>query len=67
MSPDVDTKAFILKSIGDNFALTLVSTGVAYGIIFLSYRVFTATAGLVSLAQAGFAGIGAFTRVMLEG
>jgi branched-chain amino acid transport system permease protein len=56
---------FILKSIGDNFALTLVSTGVAYGIIFLSYRVFTATTGLVSLAQAGFAGIGAFTAADL--
>jgi branched-subunit amino acid ABC-type transport system permease component len=55
----------ILRMIGDNYALTLVSTGVAYGIIFLSYRVFTATTGLVSFAQSAFAGIGAFTAADL--
>jgi branched-chain amino acid transport system permease protein len=41
--------------------MILVSSGVAVAIIFLSYRVFTATTGMVSLAQAAFAGVGAFT------
>jgi branched-subunit amino acid ABC-type transport system permease component len=55
----------ILQAIQDDYALTLVSSGVAYGIIFLSYRVFTATTGLVSLAQAAFAGTGAFVAADL--
>lgn len=50
-----------LKLINYDFGIVLVSSGVAYGIIFLSYRVFTATTGMVSLAQGAFAGIGAFT------
>jgi branched-chain amino acid transport system permease protein len=39
----------------------LLATGIANGLIFLSFKVFTSTTGLVSLAQGAFAGIAAFT------
>ncbi|MGF7234607.1 MAG: ABC transporter permease subunit [Frankia sp.] len=55
-----------LKITNYQYGLTLVSTGVAYGIILLSYRVLTATTGLVSLAQVAFAGIGAFIAAQIE-
>jgi branched-subunit amino acid ABC-type transport system permease component len=54
-----------LQLVHDAYGLVLVSTGVAYGVIFLSYRVLTATTGLVSLAQVAFAGIGAFTAAQI--
>lgn len=56
-----------LQLVHDEYGLVLVSTGVAYGVIFLSYRVLTATTGLVSLAQVAFAGIGAFTAAQIVG
>lgn len=43
----------------------VAATGVAYACIFVSYTVFTATTGLVSLAQAAIAGVAAFTAAIL--
>ena len=63
--PVVLIPALVLRSIDYGYGLTLLSSGVAFGIIFLSYRMFTATTGMVSLAQASFAGIGAFTTAGL--
>ena len=54
-----------LRLVNDTYGLVLVSTGVAYGVVFLSYRVLTATTGLISLAQVAFAGIGAFTAAQI--
>ncbi len=49
---------------GELWLLSL-STGVAYAVILLSFKSFTATTGLVSLAQGAFAGIAAFTAAEL--
>lgn len=48
-----------------NFTVYLLATGLGYGLIFLSYKFFTSTTGLVSLAQGAFGGIGAFTAAIL--
>jgi branched-subunit amino acid ABC-type transport system permease component len=45
--------------------LTVISNGVALSILYLSFRVFTATTGMVSFAQVAFAGIGAFSAANL--
>lgn len=58
--PIVIIPGVILQVVSYGYGLSLLTSGVAFGIIFLSYRVFTATTGIVSFAQAAFAGIGAF-------
>lgn len=45
--------------------VTVMASGVALALVYLSYRVFTATTGMVSFAQAAFAGIGAFVAANL--
>lgn len=45
----------------------LLATGFAYSVILLSYRALTATTGLISLAQAALAGLGAFVAANLLG
>jgi ABC-type branched-subunit amino acid transport system permease subunit len=50
-----------------DFWIYLLATGIGYGLIFLSYKFFTSTTGLVSLAQGAFGGIGAFTAAILAG
>jgi branched-subunit amino acid ABC-type transport system permease component len=57
----------VLQATSLNYALFVMTTGAGLSLIFLSYRVFTATTGLVSLAQGAFAGIGAFTTASLVG
>lgn len=47
------------------FWLFIVTVGIVYSIIFLSVTVLTGMAGLVSLCQATFAGVGAFTAAQL--
>jgi branched-chain amino acid transport system permease protein len=49
----------------DSFWLSLITQGVIFAIIFLSLSVITGMAGQVSLCQATFAGIGAFTTAQL--
>lgn len=46
------------------FWTVVVAGGIGYAMIFLSYSTFTATTGMVSLAQSTFAGIGAFTTAI---
>ncbi|HVM40309.1 MAG TPA: ABC transporter permease [Acidimicrobiia bacterium] len=48
-----------------DYWLFLLSTGVVFAIVFLSITVITGMAGMVSLAQATFAGVGAFTAAQL--
>jgi branched-subunit amino acid ABC-type transport system permease component len=69
------TRAFAVTTIGiglflslfvfDAYWLNRVSVGVVYGIIFLSITIITGMGGQVSLCQAAFAGIGAFTTAQL--
>ena len=69
------TRAFALTVIGvgivlclfvfDPYWLNRFTLGVVYGLIFLSLTVITGMAGQVSLCQAAFAGIGAFTTAQL--
>ena len=69
------TRAFALTTIGlgmfmclfvfDTYWLNRFTVGLAYGVIFLSFTVFTGMGGQVSLCQAAFAGIGAFTTGQL--
>ena len=49
----------------DSYWLNRFSVGVVYGVIFLSFTVITGMGGQVSLCQAAFAGIGAFTTAQL--
>jgi branched-subunit amino acid ABC-type transport system permease component len=49
----------------DSYWLNRFSIGVVYGVIFLSFTVFTGMGGQVSLCQAAFAGMGAFTTAQL--
>lgn len=58
---------FLLKATGNGYAVVVLSTGAAYGVIFLGSRVFSATTGMVSLALAAFAGVGAMTAADLRG
>lgn len=55
----------LLSAFGATHAVIVLTTGVGIGLILLSYRVFTASTGMVSLAQGAFAGIGAFTAANL--
>jgi branched-subunit amino acid ABC-type transport system permease component len=55
---------FILRSAYPTY-VSVLCNGAAIAIIYLSFRVFTASTGLVSFAQAAFAGIGAFTAANL--
>lgn len=62
--------AFAFLSLGvatffDDYWVLLVTTGVVYAVIFCSFTVITGMAGLLSLSQAAFAGIGAFTTAQL--
>jgi ABC-type branched-subunit amino acid transport system permease subunit len=49
----------------DAYWLNRFTLGVVYGLIFLSFTVITGMGGQVSLCQAAFAGIGAFTTAQL--
>ncbi len=49
----------------DDFWVLLFVTGIVYAVIFCSITVITGMAGLLSLSQAAFAGIGAFTTAQL--
>jgi len=49
----------------DDFWVLLFTTGIVYAVIFCSLTVITGMAGLLSLSQAAFAGIGAFTTAQL--
>ena len=49
----------------DDFWVLLFVTGIVYAVIFCSLTVITGMAGLLSLSQAAFAGIGAFTTAQL--
>lgn len=49
----------------DAYWLGLLTAAVAYGVIFLSITVVSGVAGQISLCQATFAGIGAFTTAQL--
>jgi branched-subunit amino acid ABC-type transport system permease component len=55
----------LLQAAGSTHSILVLSTGVGIAMILLSYRVFTATTGMVSLAQGAFAGLGAFTAANL--
>jgi branched-chain amino acid transport system permease protein len=69
------TRGFALTVIGlgivmclfvfDAYWLNRFTLGVVYGLIFLSFTVITGMGGQVSLCQAAFAGIGAFTTAQL--
>jgi branched-subunit amino acid ABC-type transport system permease component len=54
-----------VASFFDDFWVLLFTQGIVYAIIFLSITVLTGMAGLLSLSQATFAAIGAFTVVQL--
>jgi ABC-type branched-subunit amino acid transport system permease subunit len=61
---------FVVMSAGvawffDDFWVLLFTTGIVYAVIFCSFTVITGMAGLLSLSQAAFAGIGAFTTAQL--
>ena len=49
----------------DDFWVTVMTDAVIFGVIFLSVTVFTGLGGQISLAQASFAAIGAFTGMQL--
>jgi ABC-type branched-subunit amino acid transport system permease subunit len=49
----------------DSYWLSLMTQGVIFGVIFLSLTVITGMGGQVSLCQATFAGIGAFSAAQL--
>ena len=49
----------------NNFWLGLITQGLVFATIFLSFTVITGMAGQVSLCQASFAAIGAFTTAQL--
>ena len=49
----------------DDFWVTVMTDAVIFGIVFLSVTVFTGLGGQISLAQASFAAIGAFTAMQL--
>lgn len=49
----------------DDFWVLLFATGIVYAIIFCSITVITGMAGLLSLSQAAFAGIGAITTAQV--
>jgi ABC-type branched-subunit amino acid transport system permease subunit len=54
-----------VASFFDDFWVLLFTTGVVYAVIFCSITVITGMAGLLSLSQATFAGIGAITTAQL--
>jgi branched-subunit amino acid ABC-type transport system permease component len=54
----------VLAALGQSYWLVLISAGVITAIVFLSMQSFTATTGLVCLAPAALAGIGAFTSCL---
>lgn len=54
-------------AVSGSFWSYIVATGVAYAIIFLSYKFFTSVTGMATLAQAAFAGIGAFSAAIFVG
>ncbi len=47
----------------DDFWVTVMTDAVIFGVIFLSVTVFTGLGGQISLAQASFAAVGAFTAM----
>lgn len=49
----------------DDYWVLLFATGIVYAVIFCSITVITGMAGRLSLSQAAFAGIGAFTTAQL--
>lgn len=55
----------VVVLLASDFWIYLLATGLGYGLIFLSYKFFTSTTGLVSLAQGAFGGIGAFSAAIL--
>jgi branched-subunit amino acid ABC-type transport system permease component len=55
----------VFRAMGSGSTILVLSTGVGVSLVLLSYRMFTATTGMVSLAQGAFAGIGAFTAANL--
>jgi ABC-type branched-subunit amino acid transport system permease subunit len=55
----------VATSIFSSYWLQLATTAVVYGVIFLSVTVITGVGGQLSLCQATFAGIGAFTAGQL--
>jgi branched-subunit amino acid ABC-type transport system permease component len=59
--------AFILAALFwfDDFWLLLFTKGLIFGLIFLSITVLTGMGGQISLAQAAFAGMGAFTTAQI--
>ncbi len=61
---------FVFLSLGvatffDDFWVLLFTTGIVYAVIFCSITVITGMSGLLSLSQASFAAIGAFTTAQL--
>ena len=59
--------AVILRLTDTGYAVVVLSTGACLGVIFLGSRVFAATTGMVSLAIAAFAGVGALAAAGLRG
>lgn len=60
--------AGVVVMVGGDYWSYLFAAGIGYAIIFLSYTAFTSLTGMVSLAQAAFAGLGAFiTATMAHG
>ena len=57
--------ALVLPQMLDGFWVTLVTSGVALGIVFLSFTVVTGEGGMISLCQITFAGVGAMTTAQL--
>jgi branched-chain amino acid transport system permease protein len=55
----------VATTVFDDYWLKLATTALVYGIIFLSITVITGIGGQLSLCQATFAGIGAFTAGQL--
>ena len=49
----------------DDFWVSVMTDAVIFGVIFLSVTVFTGLGGQISLAQASFAAVGAFTAMQL--
>lgn len=55
----------VAMAVVSDFWLFLLTTGVAFATIFLSITIVTGMGGMISLCQATFAGVGAFTAAQL--
>jgi branched-chain amino acid transport system permease protein len=55
----------VLTLVSSDYWVGLISFGIAYGVVFLSFTLVTGEGGMIWLCQASFAGVGAMTTAQL--